>query len=115
MADPKGRGIGIMIGLPTVKHPDDPPEPDADDKGGPSDNDQDDTGAPNPDWLDYHTGDQNCRACEHMMDDGTCSVLKMPVGPTDWCKAFTPTQDQNAQGPAGQEQPDAGNAPDYSS
>src|SRR5579863_1216965 len=56
------------------------------------DNDSDDMPTPQmtPEMLDYHTGDENCGACMYMGDDGTCAVLEMPVGETDWCKAFTP-------------------------
>src|SRR5689334_5604350 len=40
-----------------------------------------------PEAVSYHTGDVNCSNCEYMQDDGQCRVLKMPVGPSDWCKA----------------------------
>ena len=58
----------------------------------PQDPDQDqdnDSSMVTPEMLDYHTGADNCGACSHMMGDGSCEVLKMPVGETDWCKAFT--------------------------
>lgn len=64
------------------------------------DNDMDDD-APmvTPDMLDYHTGDDNCGACMHMMQDGSCEVLKMPVEETSWCKAFTPQSGAPSGGP----------------
>jgi hypothetical protein len=43
-----------------------------------------------PEMVDYHTGEENCGGCMYMGQDGTCAVLKMPVGESDWCKAFTP-------------------------
>ena len=56
----------------------------------PTQDGDDDAPMVTPDMLDYHTGDDNCGACQHMMQDGSCEVLKMPVEETSWCKAFTP-------------------------
>ena len=103
MADNKKRGsltVAVMHGgPPPVRglHEPPEPEPDADEQGGPSDQDQDDQGM-DPSWLDYTTEAERCNSCQHMGDDGTCSVLKMQVGPGDHCKAYEPKAAEASQG-----------------
>jgi hypothetical protein len=74
--------------------------------GADPDNDSDVDFTPSPDMLDYHTGDENCGACQYMGGDGSCGVLKMPVGEADWCKAFTAKSGQdNSAAPGGSGNP----------
>ncbi len=41
-----------------------------------------------PDAVSYHTGEENCGACEYMGPDGMCQPLQIQVGPQDHCNLF---------------------------
>ena len=106
MAGPPKRGIGIMIGLrragdgpPPLRGPGEPDQDDAPDAGA-TGGAMDDKGV-KPEWVDYGTEAENCKNCEYLAGD-QCSVLNMPVGLEDHCKAFSPRQGAEDQGqPAG--------------
>lgn len=46
-----------------------------------------------PDAVCYHTGEENCGACEYMGPDGTCVYLQIQVGPQDHCNLFEMRED----------------------
>lgn len=51
-----------------------------------------------PDAVCYHSGEENCGACEYMGPDGTCAYLKITVSPQDHCNLF-----EMREGGAGEE------------
>lgn len=114
----KPTGVGIMLAIKPKSGPPDlpgPGEPDADDRGGPSDDQDDRSGGVEPEWVDYHTGDETCQHCSYMSDGGTCDVLKMNVGPNDHCEAFEAKQEQGDEtgGGAPEQAPDQPSGGDY--
>ncbi len=53
-----------------------------------------------PDAVSYHTGEENCGACEYMGPDGTCGPLQIQVSPADHCNLF-----EMREGGTGEEMP----------
>jgi hypothetical protein len=95
--------VGVMPHLRPVSDPD-APEPDSDDQDGAPDDDSDDEGDAEqwnmkPEWVDYASEASNCKNCQAMQDDGTCSKLHISVGPEDHCKAFAPKETQGPEAP----------------
>ena len=46
-----------------------------------------------PDAVCFSTGDERCKTCAHMQQDGMCAVLNMPVEPEDHCRAHSDRED----------------------
>lgn len=83
--------LAILIGR--AKHSGKMPPPGSDDPNPDARQEQDepqgDSPAVRPEWVDYHTGEETCQNCEYMQGSN-CTVLQMPVGPSDHCEAWEP-------------------------
>ncbi len=90
----KGKDLGSPseIGMGMKK----PPAPSMDDAP-PEDDESSETPKIQPEWVDYHTGEETCQNCSHMQN-GNCEVLQMPVGPNDHCEAFSGGEYEGAEG-----------------
>jgi hypothetical protein len=65
-------------------------EPDADERGGPSDYDKDNPGKRSKESVNYSKGNmaEHCGICKHFQTPNGCELVAGHIVPSFWCRLF---------------------------